>query len=78
MSIGKFDRYATPESLADEARELGVNPHFLTTFRDATKTMIEMACVSNYTGADIRGMHGPVAGVNDIARLFRPRAEGGT
>lgn len=78
-SIGQFDRYATPESLADEARVLGINPHFLTTFRDATKTMIEMACISNYTGlvADIRGMHGPIAGVNDIARLFRPKSEGG-
>ena len=41
--------------------------------------MIEMACISNYTGlvADIRGMHGPIAGVNDIARLFRPKSEGG-
>jgi len=78
-SIGLFDRYATPDSVAQDAQRLGVNPHFLVTFRDATKTMIEMACVSNYTGlvADIRGMHGPVAGVNDIARLFRPQSEGG-
>jgi len=78
-SIGLFDRYATPDNVAKDATRLGVNPHFLVTFRDATKTMIEMACVSNYTGlvADIRGMHGPVAGVNDIARLFRPKSEGG-
>jgi predicted homoserine dehydrogenase-like protein len=78
-SIGLFDRYATPESVAEDARTLGVNPHFLVTFRDATKTMIEMACISNYTGLrpDIRGMHGPVAGVNEIPRLFRPKSEGG-
>jgi predicted homoserine dehydrogenase-like protein len=78
-SIGLFDRYATPDSVAEDAQRLGVNPHFLVTFRDATKTMIEMACISNYTGLvpDIRGMHGPVAGVNEIPKLFRPRSEGG-
>jgi predicted homoserine dehydrogenase-like protein len=78
-SIGLFDRYATPDSVAEDARRLGVNPHFLVTFRDATKTMIEMACISNYTGLvpDIRGMHGPVAGVNEIPQLFRPKSEGG-
>jgi len=78
-SIGLFDRYATPDSVAEDARRLGVNPHFLVTFRDATKTMIEMACISNYTGLvpDIRGMHGPVAGVNEVPKLFRPKSEGG-
>ncbi|MCL6517471.1 SAF domain-containing protein [Alicyclobacillus sp.] len=78
-SLGSFDRYATPDSLEEEARALGVNPHFLVTFRDATKTMIEMACVSNYTGLvpDIRGMHGPIAGVEEIPRLFKLESEGG-
>ena len=78
-SIGLFDRYATPDSVAENAKRLGVNPRFLVTFRDATKTMIEMACISNYTGLipDIRGMHGPVAGVNEISKLFRPKSEGG-
>jgi predicted homoserine dehydrogenase-like protein len=78
-SIGLFDRYATPDSVAEDARRLGVNPHFLVTFRDATKTMIEMACISNYTGLvpDIRGMHGPVAGVKEIPELFRLKSEGG-
>ena len=78
-SVGLFDRYATPDSVGEDARRLGINPHFLVTFRDATKTMIEMACISNYTGLvpDIRGMHGPVAGVNEIPHMFRPKAEGG-
>ncbi len=78
-SLGSFDRYATPESLADEAHELGVNPHFLVTFRDATKTMIEMAAISNYTGLvpDVRGMHGPQAGIYEIPKLFRLKSEGG-
>jgi predicted homoserine dehydrogenase-like protein len=41
--------------------------------------MNEMACISNYTGLipDIRGMHGPVAGVSEISKLFRPKSEGG-
>ena len=78
-SIGHFDRYATPDSVAEDARTLGVNPHFLVTFRDATKTMIEMSCISNYTGLvpDIRGMHGPIAGIHEIPSLFRPKDEGG-
>jgi predicted homoserine dehydrogenase-like protein len=78
-SIGHFDRYATPDSVADDAETLGVNPHFLVTFRDATKTMIEMSCVSNYTGLlpDIRGMHGPIAGIHEIPDLFRLKDEGG-
>ncbi|MFI7480941.1 NAD(P)H-dependent oxidoreductase [Kocuria sp. M1R5S2] len=78
-SIGEYDRYATPDSVREDAERLKINPHFLVTFRDATKTMIEMAAVSNYTGlrADVRGMHGPVAGVEEISRFFRPKAEGG-
>ena len=75
-SIGEYDRYATPDSVRADAERLKINPHFLVTFRDATKTMIEMAAVSNYTGlrADVRGMHGPVAGVEEICRFFRPKA----
>ena len=63
----------------DDAHSLGVNPHFLVTFRDTTKTAIEMACISNATGLvpDVRGMHGPVAGKADMARLFRLKEEGG-
>jgi predicted homoserine dehydrogenase-like protein len=78
-SIGHFDRYATPDSVAEDAQKLGVNPHFLVTFRDATKTMIEMSCISNYTGLvpDIRGMHCPIAGIHEVPSIFRPKDEGG-
>jgi len=78
-SLAHFNRYATPDSVAEDARRLGINPHFLVTFRDGTKTMIEMACISNYTRLvpDIPGMHGPVAGVDEMVRLFRPKSEGG-
>ena len=78
-SLGKMDRYATPDTIAADAKALNVNPHFLVTFRDATKTSIEMSCIANATGLmpDVRGMHGPVAGIQDMARLFRLKEEGG-
>ena len=78
-SLAKMDVYATPDTVAADAKVLGVNPHFLVTFRDATKTAIEMSCIANATGLvpDVRGMHGPVAGIKDMARLFRLNEEGG-
>ena len=78
-SLGKMDKYATPDSVAEDARALNINPHFLVTFRDTTKTAIEMSCIANATGLvpDVRGMHGPVAGIQDMARLFRLKEEGG-
>lgn len=78
-SLGKMDKYATPETVAEDARSLNINPHFLVTFRDTTKTAIEMTSISNATGLvpDIRGMHGPVAGKNEMAKLFCLEAEGG-
>lgn len=78
-SLAKLDFYATPDTVAADAKALNVNPHFLVTFRDTTKTAIEMSCIANATGLtpDVRGMHGPVAGIKDMARLFRLKAEGG-
>jgi predicted homoserine dehydrogenase-like protein len=74
-----MDKYATPDTVGEDARTLKINPHFLVTFRDTTKTAIEMACISNATGLvpDVRGMHGPVAGIDDMARLFCLTSEGG-
>ncbi|MHB1414828.1 MAG: NAD(P)H-dependent oxidoreductase [Chloroflexota bacterium] len=78
-SLAKLDKYATPDTVGEDARALGINPHFLVTFRDATKTAIEMSSIANATGLvpDIRGMHGPVAGIQDMARFFRLKSEGG-
>jgi predicted homoserine dehydrogenase-like protein len=78
-SLGKMDLYCTPETLAAEAAQLKVNPHFLVTFRDATKTAIEMSCIANATGLipDVRGMHGPQAGIYEMANVFRLKSEGG-
>ena len=78
-SLAQVDKYATPDTVAEDAKSLKVNPHFLVTFRDTTKTAIEMTSISNATGLipDVRGMHGPVAGIEDMAKFFRLKAEGG-
>jgi len=78
-SLGKMDKHATPETIAEDAKALNINPHFLVTFRDTTKTAIEMSCISNATGLipDVRGMHGPVAGIYDMAKIFCLAGEGG-
>jgi len=78
-SLGKMDKYATPDTVAEDAAALNINPHFLVTFRDTTKTAIEMTSISNATGLvpDVRGMHGPIAGKHEMAKFFRLKEEGG-
>ena len=58
-----LDRHSTPADPAvqKEAARRGLSPNMLIEFVDGSKTMIEMAAVSNATGLvpDVRGMHGP-------------------
>ncbi|KPK65548.1 MAG: hypothetical protein AMK73_02670 [Planctomycetes bacterium SM23_32] len=70
---------ATPESCAEEAAAKGMNPKMLASFQDGTKTMVEMAAVCNATGLvpDVPGMHGPKVELEDLARTFIPREDGG-
>ncbi len=70
---------ATPERYAEEAASKDMNPKILASFVDGTKTMVEMAAVSNATGLlpDLPGMHGPRVEVEDLERVFIPRADGG-
>ena len=51
----------------------------MTSFVDGTKSMIEMACLSNATGLvpDVRGMHGPRIDIKDIVSTFRLKSDGG-
>jgi predicted homoserine dehydrogenase-like protein len=74
-----LDVEATPGSLSMKAREMGLNPRILTEFVDGSKTMVEMACVANSAGLaiDIRNMHGPSAGVEELAGIFRAQERGG-
>ncbi|MGM0366282.1 MAG: NAD(P)H-dependent oxidoreductase [Actinomycetota bacterium] len=74
-----LDREANPATLADYSRKKGANPRMMASFVDGTKTMIEMACLSNATGlaADCRGMHGPKADTDELTRVFELKESGG-
>lgn len=70
---------ATPEQYAQEAASKDMNPKILASFVDGTKTMVEMAAVSNATGLlpDVPGMHGPKVETDGLTRAFIPKADGG-
>ena len=74
-----LDRYANPTTLKDYAESKGSSAHMITSFVDGTKSMIEMACLSNSTGLvpDCRGMHGPRADIKDLLNVFRLKKDGG-
>lgn len=74
-----LDRFATPETLEKIAKERGTDPFRLTEFVDGTKTMVEMAAVSNATGLipDVRGMHGPQVSMKELLRTFSLKEQGG-
>ena len=70
---------ATPEQYMDEARRRNMNPRMLVEFVDGSKTMVEMAAISNATGLlpDCAGMHGPAASLDRLATVLCPVADGG-
>lgn len=76
-----LDRHAKPtdEAWAREAARRGLNPNMLIEFVDGSKTMIEMAAVSNATGlvADVRGMHGPKTSRDRLNKTFALKEHGG-
>lgn len=84
VCIGKgknnvIDYDATPESCHMEALSKDMNPKILASFKDGTKTMVEMAAVSNSTGLlpDVAGMHGPKVELEDLLKVYKPKADGG-
>ncbi len=76
-----LDRHAKPtdEKWATEAARRGLNPNMLIEFVDGSKTMIEMAAVSNATGLvpDVRGMHGPRTTRDMLHKVFALKEDGG-
>ena len=76
-----LDRHASPEQedIIKEAARRGLNPNMLIEFVDGSKTMIEMAAVSNATGLipDVRGMHGPATDRDHLNEVFRLKEDGG-
>ncbi len=76
-----LDRHAMPTDpiWAQEAARRGLSPTMLIEFVDGSKTMVEMAAVSNATGLvpDVRGMHGPLTHREILEQVFRLKADGG-
>jgi predicted homoserine dehydrogenase-like protein len=74
-----IDLEATPDSCREEAERRGMNPKMLAAFKDGSKTMVELAAMSNATGLvpDVPGMHGACADVDALNAVFIPREDGG-
>lgn len=92
VAAGKGTKYlpefhtSTPDTVwpyygfTDEMVAAGdFNAQMFNSFLDGTKSAIEMAAVSNATGLTPAptGLHFPPCGVDDLARVLRPRDEGG-
>jgi predicted homoserine dehydrogenase-like protein len=75
----RIDFDATPDSCREEAESKGMNPKMLAAFKDGSKTMVELAAMSNATGLvpDVPGMHGVNADVPDLNKVFIPEEDGG-
>jgi predicted homoserine dehydrogenase-like protein len=92
VAAGKGTKYlpeyhaSTPETVwphygisPEDAKAGGMNPQMFNSFLDGTKSAIEMAAVANATGLRPapQGLEFPPCGVDDLARVLRPAAEGG-
>jgi predicted homoserine dehydrogenase-like protein len=64
---------------AAQASLAGMNPQMFNSFLDGTKTSIEMAAVANACALDVPfdGLSFPPSGVDDLAHVLRPKANGG-
>jgi predicted homoserine dehydrogenase-like protein len=74
-----LDPGATPETVAEAARQAGKNPYQVASYVDGTKTMFEMACAANATGCrpQQRGMLGPAADLKTVSQVFALKRDGG-
>lgn len=92
MAAGKGTRYLpsfhgiTPDTVwehygltPERAAMAGMNPQMFSSFLDGTKSAIEMAAIANACGLEVPedGLGFPPCGVDDLARVLRPRALGG-
>lgn len=70
---------AAPVHYVNEAHARKMNPRMLVEFVDGSKTMIEMVAIANATGLvpDQPGMHGPEAGLAELASVLCPVEDGG-
>lgn len=80
----KLDYDCNPDTVMEEATRRIMSPRMLCSFKDGTKTMVEMTAMSNATGLipDVIGGHGVVTkpgteGVKELNELFKLKADGG-
>jgi predicted homoserine dehydrogenase-like protein len=75
----KLDFECNPDTVSEEAERRGVSPHMLASFKEGTKTMVELAMMSNATGfvPDVRGAHGIDGQVKELPQKLSLKSEGG-
>ncbi len=75
----EVDLAATAQSCTKQAAKQGSNPRMLASFKDCTKTMIELTAVANAVGfaPDCQGGHGAVADVSNILDIYKSEVDGG-
>jgi predicted homoserine dehydrogenase-like protein len=92
VAAGKGTKYlpsyhaSTPDTVWDyygltreQAAAAGMNSQMFNSFLDGTKSALEMAAIANATGLKppSDGLQFPAAGMDDLAHVLRPVAEGG-
>lgn len=75
----KVDKTCTPQTVLEEATRKGITPKMLCSFKDGTKTMVEMTAMANATGflPDIMGAHGASGSVKELPQILSLKSEGG-
>jgi predicted homoserine dehydrogenase-like protein len=73
-----IDYECTPETVADEAKSKGASAKMICSFKDGTKTMVEMTAMANATGflPDVMGAHGASGSVKELPDLLSLKSEG--
>lgn len=82
MGKGKNNRLArecNPDTCLEEATRRKMSPKMLCSFKDGTKTMVEMTAMSNATGLvpDVIGGHGIACDVKGLNDMYRLKEDGG-
>lgn len=74
-----LDPSANPDTVAESARKADKDPYQVASYVDGSKTMFEMTCAANATGCAPmqRGMIGPEATLETVARVFALEEDGG-
>jgi predicted homoserine dehydrogenase-like protein len=74
----KLNYECNPDTCLEEATRRKMSPKMLCSFKDGTKTMVEMTAMSNATGLvpDVIGGHGVESDVKGLNELFKLKGDG--